>query len=256
MHIFTMELWEIITAGIIIFLGGMVQSIIGFGYALFATPLLLWLGIPLQDVIVLVSTSSMIQACTGVMKLRDEVPWRLSIKATVIRLLSLGLGLFFLKKLVGGSLTYVKIVIGGMLTLLVLVQLLYRPAPVKTTHPRWDLLAFIASGVIGGTCGMGGPPLVLWATAHDWSSEEVRGFLFAVFMTSIPVQLLLMGFTFGFSILLNVVWGIVCLPLIYLGTSLALPIGTRLGIEKLRLLTYIVLLVIGVSSMIAGFQVG
>lgn len=74
MHIIEMPLLEIIMVGVIIFLGGMVQSVIGFGYALFATPLLLLLDIPLPDIIILVSTSSMLQSVIGVKKLNEDVP--------------------------------------------------------------------------------------------------------------------------------------------------------------------------------------
>lgn len=256
MHFIEMPLPEIVVVGVIIFLGGMVQSVIGFGYALFATPLLLLLGIPLPDIIILVSTSSMLQAGIGVRKLNEEVPWRLSITATAFRLVSLCVGLFFLKKMVDMHVSYIRIMIGVILSLLVTIQLLWRPVPVKKMHYGWDLLAFITSGLIGGTCGMGGPPLVLWAMAHDWSAQKARGFLFAVFVTSIPVQILLMGFMFGFSILWNAVLGMICFPLIYFGTSIAIPIGTRIGMERLRQVTYVVLLIVGINSVVSGFRGG
>lgn len=56
---------------------------------------------------------------------------------------------------------YIKMVIGVILSLVVTIQLFWRPVPVKKMHYGWGLLAFITSGLIGGTCGMGGPPLVL-----------------------------------------------------------------------------------------------
>ena len=42
-----------------------------------------------------------------------------------------------------------------------------------------NTLTFTGSGVLAGLCGMGGPPLVLWAMAHDWPTQRIRGFLFA-----------------------------------------------------------------------------
>jgi hypothetical protein len=43
-------------------------------------------------------------------------------------------------------------------------------------------IAFAAAALgLAGICGMGGPPLVLWAMAHDWPADKVRAFLFACF---------------------------------------------------------------------------
>lgn len=81
-----MEILDIVIAGVIICLVGMAQSAVGFGYALFATPLLMLIGIPLPNVIALVATCSMSQAIIGARKLHASVPWRLSLTATVVRL--------------------------------------------------------------------------------------------------------------------------------------------------------------------------
>lgn len=41
-----MEILDIVIAGVIICLAGMAQSAVGFGYAMFATPLLVLIGLP------------------------------------------------------------------------------------------------------------------------------------------------------------------------------------------------------------------
>jgi uncharacterized membrane protein YfcA len=236
--------------GIIVCLAGIAQSAIGFGYALFATPLLVWTGLPLPGIIALVATGSMIQATIGARKLHAEVPWRLSLTASAIRLSCVLVGLFLLKRLVSLDADYIRLVIGGILCLLAGIQLLWRPHPVKSMHWGWGGLAFAASGLLSGLCGMGGPPLVLWSMAHDWSTRKTRGFLFAVFAISIPVQIGLMCLTFDLSVLRDVALGIAFLPLIYLGTVIGLPIGNRMTKEKLRSIAYAILLVIGVSAVV------
>ncbi len=248
-----MEILDIVVAGFIICLAGMVQSAVGFGYALYATPLLVWIGIPLPSVITLVATCSMIQAIISARKLHTMVPWRLSLTATAFRLVSVIIGLFLLKRLVVLNTDYIRMVIGCILCLLVAIQLFWRPQPVKTMHWGWAGLAFITSGLLAGLCGMGGPPLVLWSMAHDWSTQKTRGFLFAVFATSIPVQIVLLSLTFGTSILWNVAIGIAFLPLVFLGTAIGLPIGNRMVAEKLRRIAYAILLVIGVSAVVPVF---
>lgn len=245
-----MDVIDIVVAGGIICLAGIAQSTVGFGYALFATPLLVWTGIPLPSVITLVATCSMIQAIIGARKLHATVPWRLSLTATAVRLASVIIGLLLLKKLVVLNTDHIRVVIGCILCLLVAVQFLWRPQPVNTMHWGWAGLAFVASGLLAGVCGMGGPPLVLWSMAHDWSTHKTRGFLFAVFATSIPVQIVLLSLIFGTAILWNAAIGIAFLPLVYLGTAIGLPIGNRLSKDKLKSIAYAILLVIGISSVV------
>jgi len=245
-----MEIVDIVVAGFIICLAGMGQSAVGFGYALFATPLLVWIGIPLPNVIVLVATCGMIQAIIGARKLHAAVPWRLSLTATAIRLASVIIGLFLLKRLVVLNTNHIRMMIGCILCLLVAIQILWRPQPVKSMHWGWAGIAFSASGLLAGICGMGGPPLVLWSMAHDWSTQKTRGFLFAVFATSIPVQIVLLSLTFGTSILWNAAVGIAFLPLVYLATAIGLPIGNRMAKDKLSHIAYAILLVIGISAVV------
>jgi uncharacterized membrane protein YfcA len=245
-----MEILDIILAGVIICLAGMAQSAVGFGYGLFATPLLVWIGLPLPSVITLVLTCSMIQSAMGARKLHPAVPWRLSLTTTAIRLAGVIVGLLLLKRLVALKMDHIRAVIGGILCLLVAIQFLWRPHPVKTMHWGWGGFAFIGSGLLAGLCGMGGPPLVIWSMAHDWSTEKTRGFLFAVFATSIPVQIVLLGLTFGTSILWNAALGAAFLPLIYLGAVIGLPIGNRMAKDKLRRIAYVILLLIGVMGVV------
>lgn len=229
-----MEILDLVLTGVIICLAGVAQSAVGFGYALFATPLLVWIGMPLPDVITLVATCSLMQAIIGAWTLHAAIPWRLSLTATAIRLASLIIGLLLLKRLAGLNMDHIRAVIGGILCLLVAIQFLWRPHPVKAMHWGWGGFAFLGSGLLAGLCGMGGPPLVIWSMAHYWSTEKTRGFLFAVFATSIPVQIVLLSLTFGTSILWNAAIGVACMPLVYLGSVIGLPIGNRMAKDKLR----------------------
>lgn len=244
-----MELLHIILMGATLGVAGMLQSAVGFGYALFATPLLVWIGIPLPNIIALVATCSMIQSIIGVRKIHAFVPWRLSLTATVVRLAGVIFGVVILKKLVVYDTDSIRTVIGGILCVLVVIQLVWRPKHVASMHWGWAGFAFSTSGLLAGICGMGGPPLVLWLMAHDWGTQKTRGFLFAVFATAIPAQIILMVLTFGSSILLSIALGFAFFPLVYLGTRVGLPIGDRMTKDNLRRFAYALLLLIGTSAV-------
>lgn len=246
-----MNLWTYALAGVIIGLAGMAQSAVGFGYALFATPLLVWIGLPLEQTVALVATCSLIQAAIGARRLRADTPWRMSLTATAVRMVGVGIGTFGLMRLTTLDPARVRLAVGALLCLLVAVQFCWRPKPVATSHWGWAALAFSASGLLSGIAGMGGPPLVLWAMAHTWSSHKTRGFLFAVFLTAIPLQLVLLIFTFDSArILRAILIGFAFSPLVYLGTQAGLSIGHRISMERLRLVAYLFLLAIGLSAVV------
>ena len=181
-----MELLNILTVGVVIGFAALIQSAVGFGFLLFATPLILWIGFPLPAVVMLVSTCSTVQAALGAQHLRATVPWRLTFTATGVRLVAVIIGLFLLKRIVSLDVNYIKLVVGSIVGLIVIVKLLLRPPPEEKSHWGWAGFAFVVSGLLSGICGIGGPPLVLWSTAQNWATNRTRAFLFGVLAISTP----------------------------------------------------------------------
>lgn len=250
-----MGLIDIFLTGAILFFAAMAQGAVGFGYALFATPLLLWLGMPLPNAITLVTTSTLIQSSIGAAQLRNFVPWRISIVATAVRIVFAVVGILILARIQLLDRAQIRLVIGCILCALVLIQLLWRPQPVSSMHWAWGGFAFITSGILQGISGMGGPPLVIWSMAHNWTTQKTRGFLFTVFALGVPFQILLLCTAFGAGILKSVAVGIAFLPLVYLGSILGLPVGNRMPKAKLRFIAYMVLLGVGISAVMPAVTV-
>jgi uncharacterized membrane protein YfcA len=243
--------------GLVVFSASAAQSAVGFGYGLFATPLLLWLGLPLQGVVTMIATCSMLQASISAFKLRDATPWRSVWGMTSIRVIFMVLGLILLKLLANLHIAQVRLVIGVILCLLVALQLLCRPRPALHLAWYWGILASVSSGLLTGTCGMGGPPMVLWAMAHDWPSKKMRGFLFGSFAAANPPQLLFLSIAFGPAILWYSLLGGALLPLVYLGALVGMPIGNRMNRQRLRWIAYALLAIIGISAIVpALFGIG
>ena len=245
-----MSVPDIVLATGVLCLASTVQSAIGFGYALVATPLLIWTGIPLPNAITLVAVCSFIQSVIGARHLRTSVPWRLVLVAITVRVSTLIIGLLILRQIAGLDIRDIRFVVGVILCLLVISQLVGKVRQAETVHWSWGALAFSTSGLLAGVCGMGGPPLVLWAMHHDWSAEKIRGFLFAVFAASIPIQVVLLYFTFGMDILRSTVTALLLAPAVFLGAAIGLPLGNRLPKPVLSGIVYATLLVIGLSSII------
>jgi hypothetical protein len=244
---------QIILILLILGVSGLAQSAIGFGYALFAIPPLIWIGVPLPSAIAMVCACSTVQTVLASRRLHKEIPWTLVYKTVAVRFVFVIIGLFFLKLLVNQSSIQIKGIVGGILCLLVFIQLLWRPKPVDAMHMGWGILSWAASGLLSGICGMGGPPLVLWAMAHTWSTEKTRGFLFAVFAMTTPLQLVLLCITFGMEIFWSIGLGILFSPVVYMGYRIGLPLGSRINKGKLRFVALIILFFIGAAALVQVF---
>ncbi len=248
------EVLQLVQVGLILGFAAFAQSAVGFGFALFATPMLLFLGIPLPDTITLVATSSTIQSLLAVKSLHKSVPWSLAFSSTAVRIVTIIVGIFLLKSLVMFSTVHIKAIIGGILCVIAFTQLIWRSHPVDKMHWGWAGLSWSTSGLLSGVCGMGGPPLVLWAIAHTWSSNKIRGFMFAVIVTSTPFQIALLCLTFGSQIFWNIILAILFLPMIYIGLRLGLPIGNNFSKQSLRKIALIILLLIGGVAIMQTFK--
>ena len=240
---------EFIGIAIVLFVAGIIQSAAGFAYALFATPLLLILDVPLQDAITIVSLCSFSQSTLGAFHLRKSIPWKTSLTAITVRILCIGIGLIILYKLSESNIDFIKFIIGCILCTLIILKLSLNIKVKETIHWVWGAISFSCSGILSGLCGMGGPPLVIWTIAHNWPVKKTRGFLFSVFAASIPPQILLLYLTFGENILYAVLTALCYIPVVFLGTQIGMPIGNRLSKSFLQKIVYIILIIIGLTSI-------
>ncbi|NOU36302.1 MAG: sulfite exporter TauE/SafE family protein [Kiritimatiellaceae bacterium] len=248
-----MSLITVILSGCVLGAAAVVQGSVGFGYALLATPLLVWLGIPLQQVIVMVAVGSLIQSFFGVRCLYASIPWRQAWIATGLRVVWLLAGLLILKKLITLDSRYIRFTVGAIICLLVGIQAVWKPKPVDKIHWGYTATAFSASGLLAGMVGMGGPPLVLWVMAHDWPPEKIRGFYFATFLTFIPIMIGMMFVLPGFGPLwMSVLTGLAFAPVIYCGGRIGLALGHRMSRKRLYCLTCVCLLATGISAMVSS----
>ncbi len=245
----------IIFCGIILCLAAMIQAAVGFAYALFATPLLVWIGIPLHQVIVMVSVGSLLQSVAGVRSLHASIPWKEVGMATALSIVGLIAGLIILRQIISLDPRYILMIVGTALSVLVVVQLIFKPRQVDKVKWPYTVLAFLLSGVFSGTIGMGGPPLVLWVMAHDWEPAKIKGFYFASFLLFIPIMIVLMAILPGFGPLSKpILLSLAYFPLIYAGSLVGLKIGNQLSRRKLYVVTCIFLFITGISTIISALS--
>jgi uncharacterized membrane protein YfcA len=244
-----MDVDQVVKALLVVLCGGFLQGTVAFGFGLFSVPLLLMIGLPIPAVLAIASVCTAVQAGSGVHHLRTDVPWKDVGRSVVLRAVAMLLGIWVLSLLVNYPVTQIKFWVGLVMLLLVLLQAFLQPQPRATLHRGWDLAAFLSSGFTGGLCSMGGPPLVLWVMAHNWTAERTRAFLFASFMSLVPVQLALLYWTFGRDVVHGIAVGAALSPVVLLGSLVGLRVGARFSKPFLRRLAFFLLAAIALNSM-------
>ena len=97
---------------------------------------------------------------------------------------------------------------------------------------------------------MGGPAMVFWVQAHDWGTRRSRGFLFAMYLSSLVPALTILGLVFGASVFRAGMTTAFTLPLLLLVTQVGLRAGTKLGRDRLKRVTLGLLFLMGVSGLL------
>jgi len=246
----------LLAAAAILFVSSALQSIIGFAFNLLAVPLLLWSGFSLAQAVALTSVPILVQVSIATWKLRGEVVWREVFPAAIIRYLTLPVGISLLYWVNGFEPSRVKQIVGLILLIILLIQRFARVVPKERLSFGWDLLAFSLSGVMLGMLAMGGPPVVLWLMAHDWSAMRTRAFMAALFLLAAPVQVGLLWWKLGEEVAYAFAWGLGMIPLVVAGSLLGIRLGNRLDREKLRRAIMFFLLLTALISLASPWMNG
>lgn len=227
-----------------------IQGMVGFAFGIFAVPALTLAGMPLQHAVAVSVGATLMQTAWASWKLRDDIPWREATVATTARSLFLILGVWLLAHHLAPRPTLAKQVLGGALLTIVGVLWIMRVRPREHLHPLWAVLAFPLSGIMAGLFGMGGPPMILWATAHHWDTRRTRAFLLTTFFAACPIQIATLCFMFGLPVAYLIAIGAAMLPGIALGTHFGIQLGHRLSPARLRTVAFTILSVMALNAII------
>jgi uncharacterized membrane protein YfcA len=194
-----------------------------------------------------------VQNVAAAWQLRREIDYRRALRPMLIRFAALPLGVWLLSLIGSGQKDIASQMVGVVVLAIVAVQLALRIEPRERVHAGWEWLAFGMGGLLLGLCGIGGPPMVLWVMAHNWSMNRARAFLFFIFATGIPLQALLLWLAFGNPIFEAMLLGLAALPAVAAGLYVGLWIARIAPDRALRNLSWAVLVLIAVSSIVMPY---
>lgn len=247
---FPISLFQLFCTALIVLGCSIISSAVGFGFGTFAIPLLIVAGLTLPHSVALSIGGIFIQSMFTTWYLRDDLLWRPAVRASIVRILTIPVGAYMMLQIDQAGVEQTKQVIGTVLLIIVFVSYFTRIHQRRSIHSAWEAPAFVCSGILGGMIGMAGPPMVLWVVSQNWTNPQIRSFLQFNFLTTAPLQIILMAAVFGTDMLIVSAIGVICVPVLYIGTSVGLSIGGRFSRRTLDLLSLLLLSLLALSTLV------
>jgi uncharacterized protein len=251
---FTLSQYLIVS--LILFASSVLQGAVGFASGLFGIPLLMLTGVSMPDAVAMSLVAAAIQNVLAAWQLRRDIDLRATVRPTIIRLAMLPLGVYVLHLIGEQHKDLANQIVGVIVLTIVATQFIANVPPQPRLHPVWEWLAFGVGGFLLGLCGMGGPPMVLWVLAHDWTMNRARAFLYFIFVLGLLPQGLLLWYAFGDNILIAMLLGLAVMPAVLAGLWIGLSVSRLTSDKFLRSLSLAVLVVIGIAALITPYLNG
>ena len=215
---FDLTLFQLFFIASLIFIGSSVQGVLGFGFAVIASPIL----VQVEPLLVpqLLSLLGLPLAIRIFIKKKSKVDF-VSVKPLIWgRLLGGPLGLYLLFLL---SEKYLSISVGGIVFFAGIAS--YFGWTVNKTSIN-SLIAGTLSGVFGMIAAIGGPPVAL--LYRNSEPDEFRPSLNSVFTIGIVITLTLLAFT-GRIYLDHIYMFLINIPFVFLGIRLSSVLFSKIS---------------------------
>ena len=251
-----MDVSFILIAAVVLVLGSALQSAAGFGFGMFAIPLLILLGAEAPAAIAIVAVCGLLQTIIGSWTLRRYVNWVQAAGMIVLAVACVPPGVWVLHHVTTLDAARIRQIFGGIVLAVLLVQWLWRIEPRENLHWAWGVAAVALCGFLGGLAGMGGPPVVMWIMAHRWSNPRSRATLWTLFTGMAPFQLYLLYDRFGEAVASALPGACLLAPVCLVGILPGLWLGGRIPKPRLRQISHLILLLISLYSILQPIVTG
>ncbi|WP_158261334.1 MULTISPECIES: sulfite exporter TauE/SafE family protein [Pirellulaceae] len=234
---------------LVIFLAATVQGTIGFGYAIVCLAIFSYF-LDFREANVIVAVSVLAPLIAAVWMYRGEIKRRTLLICLAGAIAGLPVGLYFFS-VVNETLL---IRVTGVLIFLLSAEGLWsmrREIKIETereTSWLWASITGVASGLLTGAVGMGGPPVAAFASRQPWSPTQIKVFLLAFsFLTAI---LRIGGLTAAGWMNLSVLsYCVLAIPFALLGIYVGLKVSHNIDARVFRGLTMGTLLLLSLGMI-------
>ncbi|QGU06228.1 Sulfite exporter TauE/SafE [Corynebacterium occultum] len=213
---------ELVVIGVILMIAACVQGSIGFGLGMLAAPLIALIRPDLLPALILLL--ALVLSSATLIRDRGGVEWRVVLWTSIGRLPGslLGATAVAFLPLTGLSLALATAVILGIVSSLVG----WRPGH----GPRASLVAGAASGLLGTSTSIGGPPLSI--ILRDLAVEKIRGTMGAAFVIGSTLSITLLSLS-GSLTFEHLKAAVLFLPAVVIGFLLSGVVNRHLNSQAL-----------------------
>lgn len=238
---------SILAASAILFAAAFIRSALGFGEALIAVPLLSLL-MPVEVAAPVAVLSSIAVALIAVVQDWRQIHLSSAVWLLLPTFVGIPIGLIALKSMPEAI---VKAALGAIIVAFSIFMLRnHRRYELKTDRSAW-IFGFFA-GVLGGSYGMNGPPLVVFGSLRRWTPQHFRATLQAYFLVASAAGMAGYRIAGLWSARVNEVF-LWSLPAAIVAVFLGRSVNRRLDPGRFILAVYYCLAAIGTLLLVQAF---
>nr|WP_321514239.1 sulfite exporter TauE/SafE family protein [uncultured Pseudodesulfovibrio sp.] len=215
------------------------QGLTGFGFALIALPLLGFL-LDIKTSVPLMTLLAWCISLTLSLQMRHDIRLKKVSILMIATIPGIMLGIYVLKHVPSEILS---LGIGILMVAFTVYQLTVKPTPRNSGRIITSIAGF-TSGVLGGSIGAGGPPVIVYSAIQSWSKNQAKATLAAYFTIS-GVLVAGMHAYSGLTTLRVLKLFMYALPALALGVWLGAQAYTRLSDHGYKRLAFILVFMLG-----------
>jgi uncharacterized membrane protein YfcA len=161
----------------IILLAGFTQGFTGFGSALIMLPLLTLL-MSVKTVVPLVILLGLCINLILLSQVHRYIDWKRIIALLTTNVPGVFCGVYILKMMSTG---FLELII-GILLITFPAYLMTKGVPEREIATAWVWPVGFISGVLGGSVGVGGPPIIIYTSMQPWGKHTIKSTLVGFFL--------------------------------------------------------------------------
>ncbi len=231
-----------------VFAGGLIQSAFGFGFVIFSLPIISFFMPPKVAVPVLLTLATLNTLIVALKSFEDiqlKRIWPL-IPAGII---GIPLGTLILLRADSG---FIKVLIGATILVFVLALVEFH-RPVKRERAGMAIAGF-ASGILQGSVGMSGPPIILYFSNQEVSKKPFRANLIFYFLILNIITLFSYALA-GIYTKQVLSYTAILLPALILGTVSGIFLFKKVNEKLFKKLIIVFLIIMAVITIISGLRI-
>lgn len=235
---------EMVYLCLIAFLGGFVQGLAGFGVMLFALPLMV-LVIDIKSAVPLIILLGLVINVMLLFQLAPFIERKKWLPLWLASLPGIPVGIYVLKTVEPRHLE----ILLGVVILFTAAAIWFSRRPEKELKNIWAGMAGFVAGLLGGSIGAPGPPIIVYTSLQPWTKQQVKATMVA-FFTLGGAGIILFYFFSGFitgQVLLSFQYCV--LPLIS-GVFTGVFLFNRINENAYRRIIHLFLFVLGAMMLV------